>query len=260
LAEHHELYKRAFYYDIALKRDVDAEIDFLIAVYEHYMGHSLRSGIDLACGPGYHARAFAKRGIHSVGLDLHPEMIRFAADQAALDGVKVEWVAADMRSFQLPSPVDMAICMFDGFDALVKNDDLIQHLRSVGVNLAPRGLYLVDITHPREVDYDHYGEFIYKGERDGIQVEIIWGTNNPRPDLVTAVADTEIEIRINDHGKLTIIHDKAKERILFPQDIIVLAELSGVFDVVGWHGDYDIQQPLDYSPKSRRMIAILQKR
>ena len=132
MAEHHELYQRAFYYDIALKRDVGAEIDFLFFVYEHYTGGSLRSVIDLACGPGYHARAFAQRGIRSVGLDLHPEMIQYAADQAAIDGVKVEWVAADMRFFQLSPSVNMAICMFDGLDALVKNEDLIQHLRAVG--------------------------------------------------------------------------------------------------------------------------------
>ena len=91
-------------------------------------------------------------------------------------------------------------------------------------------------------------------------MEILWGTNNPRPDLVTAVVETEIEIRINDRGNLTIIHDTAKERMLFPQELILLAELSGVLEVVGWRGDYDIQQPLDYSPNSRRMIAVMQKR
>jgi len=258
MAEHHELYQRAFYYDIALSRHVGPEIDFLMSVYKRYGGRMLRSVLDLACGPGYHARAFARRRVRAYGLDLHPEMIQYAADRASDDGVEVCWIAADMRNFQLPERVDMAICMFDSIDALVENGDLVQHLRSVGDNLTPGGIYLIDITHPREVDYDHYGDFTYAGERDGIRVEITWGTNNPLPDLVTAVVDTEIEIKIDDHGKITVIHDTAKERMLFPQELILLAELSGVLRVVGWYGDYDINQPLDYSPASRRMICIMQ--
>ena len=258
MAGHHELYRRAFYYDIALARDVSHEIDFLLSVYQRYTGRALQSVLDLACGPGYHARAFARRGVRAVGLDLHPEMIRFATEQASSDGVHVDWITADMRHFQLPEPVDMAICMFDSFDALVKNEDLVQHLRSVGSSLNPEGLYLIDLTHPREVDYDHYADCIYSGERDGIRVEIIWGTNQPRADLVTALVDTEIEVGIDDHGKLTVFHDQAQERMLFPQELVLLAELSGVVRVVGWHGDYNLDQPLDYFPRSRRMISVMQ--
>jgi SAM-dependent methyltransferase len=260
MAEHHELYQRAFYYDIAMRRDIEAEIDFILAVYSHYTGQAMRSVLDLACGPGYHARAFARRGLQSAGLDLRPEMIRFAADRAAEDGVQVSWLAADMRCFKLEKPVDMAIIMFDSIDALVLNEDLVQHLGSVADNLTSGGLYLVDITHPREVDYDHYGDFTYGGERDGIRVEILWGTNGPASDLVSGIVETEIEIHIDDHGRQFVIKDYAKERMLFPQEIVLLAELSGKMKVVGWHGDYDITQPLDYSAKSRRMIAVLQKK
>lgn len=260
MAGHHELYRRAYYYDIALARDVSHEIDFLSSVYRRYIGRQLQSVLDLACGPGYHARAFARRGVRAVGLDLHPEMIRFAAEQASSDGVQVDWIAADMRHFQLAKPVDMAICMFDGIDALVKNEDLVLHLRSVGSSLNPQGLYLIDLTHPREVDYDHYADFIYSGEREGVRVEIIWGTNKPKADLVTAVVDTEIEVRIDDRAKLIVFHDSAQERMLFPQELVLLAELSGALRVVGWHGDYDVDQPLDYSSNSRRMICVMQRR
>lgn len=259
MAEHHELYQRAFYYDIVMDRDVSREIDFLTSVYERYNGGKLGSVLDLACGPGYHARAFAHRGIRAVGLDLRSEMIQFAADKAAQEEIVVTWIAADMRHFTLTAPVDMAFSMFDGFDALLVNEDIVRHLRSVAENLTRGGLYLIDMTHPREVDYDHYGDYIYTGERDGIHVEIIWGTNNPQADLITAVVETEIEIRINDHGQLMVIHDNAKERMLFPQELVLLAELSSAMKVVGWHGDYDIGQPLDHSWKSRRMIAVLQK-
>src|SRR6185503_15291319 len=101
VAEHNQLYQNAIYYDIALRRDVGPEVDFLTEVYRRHTGGDLKSMLDIACGPGYHARAFAKRGIDAWGLDLRPEMIQFAADLAAQDGVSVRWLVGDMRDFTL---------------------------------------------------------------------------------------------------------------------------------------------------------------
>ena len=97
------------------------------------------------------------------------------------------------------------------------------------------------------------------GERDGISVDIRWATNDPAFDLITAVAHVEIEMHVNDHGKEMLIRDSAYERLWTPQDFILLARLSGVLEVAGWHGDVRLDQPLDHSPQSERMIVILQK-
>ena len=67
---------------------------------------------------------------------------------SAAEGVRVEWLAADMRDFRLERPVDLAICMFDGLDALLSNDDIVRHFRAVAGNLGPRGLYVLEYTHP----------------------------------------------------------------------------------------------------------------
>jgi hypothetical protein len=66
-------------------------------------------------------------------------------------------------------------------------------------------------------------------------------------------------MRVNDNGKEFVVSDSADERLMFPQEITLLGELSGALRVVGWYGDFRIDQPLDYSPKSRRMIGVLQK-
>lgn len=217
------------------------------------------SVLELACGPGYHARALAARGVQTVGLDMSQEMLELAGEKATAEGLDITCVKADMRSFQLETPVDMVICMFDGIDALLTNQDLIQNFRTVAGNLNPGGLYLIDLTHPRECDYNHYGDFRYSGERDGLKVEILWATNNPRFDLVSAVAPADIEIRVNDHGEKSLLTDSAFERLVLPQELILLAQLSEALKVMGWHGDYDLTQPLDHTPGSQRMICILQK-
>lgn len=259
MAEHLNLYRRALYYDIALERDVSREVDFVIAAFHHYCSGGLGSVLELACGPGYHARSLALHGVQATGLDLSQEMLDLAAAKAAGEGLDITWVKADMRSFQLETHVDMAICMFDGFDALLTNQDLIQHFRTVAQNLNPGGLYLIDLTHPRQCDYNHYGDFRYSGERDGVKVEIRWATNDPRFDLVSAIARADIEIHINDHGKQSVITDSAVERLVLPQEFILLAQLSEALEVVGWHGDYDLTQPLDHTAGSQRMISILRK-
>ncbi len=260
MAEHINLYQRATYYDIIFDRDVSREADFMSAVTEKYKGTPPSAVLDIACGPGYHAREFARRGLRAVGSDLQPEMIEFARHKDSAEGLETEWLVADMRQFQLEKPVDLAFIAFDGLDALQSNADVIQHLRSVADNLNPWGIYLIDLTHPREVNHFYYAPFHYEGQRDGTRVVIDWGLNNPRYDLVTNVARVELEMRVNTaEGEEIRVRDAAVERLFLPQELILLAELSGVFEVAGWYGGYDLNTPLD-APDARRMIAVMRKK
>jgi SAM-dependent methyltransferase len=259
MAEFNHMYQRATYYDIVFKRDVSRELDFVSDLYYQRQGRSPCSLVDLACGPGYHARAFAKRGGTAYGLDLRAEMTAFADEQARAEGVEVNWLAADMRHFRLEEPVDLIINMFDGIDCLNSNEDLLAHFNAVAHNLTPGGLYLLDVTHPAQVGYGYYGNFTYSGERDGISVEIRWATNKPSVHACTGVAETEIEMHIDDHGQKHIICDCAYERIITAPEIELLCWLSNGLRVLGFYGDFDLNQPLDNSPTSRRMIGVLQK-
>jgi len=260
VAEHNNLYQYVTYYDLLFDRDVSREVDFITRVYHHYTGGELQSALEIACGPGYHARAFARRGLQAVGLDLSPAMIALARAKDTAEGLAVSWLQADMRHFHLDYPVNVAFCLFDGLDALLSDEDIIQHFRSVADSLTPAGLYLIDLTHPRECSFENYFPFRYFTEKNGVSVEINWATNNPRYDLATGAAHVELEMRVNDQGDELIIHDAANERLFFPSEIRLLARLSGVLQVMGWYGDFNLSQPLDYSPASVRMIGILQKK
>lgn len=260
MAEHLNLYQRAQYYDVIFDRDVEREVDFVADAYQRYAQQpGPNSVLDLACGPGYHAISFAARGARAVGLDLRPEMLELGEQKASAKGVQVEWIAADMRTFKLSEPVDAAFIMFDGIDALLTDEDLIEHFQAVAHNLTPGGIYIVDLTHPQDCSMQDYGMFKYHGARNGVEVEINWATNSPRFDLVTGVAEVELEMQIKDNGKPITVQDSAFERFLSPREIQLLAKLSGQLQVVGWHGDHDIDQAFDRSPAARRMIAVLQR-
>ena len=260
MAEYNELYARAVYYDIVFKRDVRPDCDFIQAAFRAKTGRELTSALDIACGPGYHARELARRGVRAVGVDLRPEMIQYARDESRAEGTDVEWLVADMRAIQLDPPVDMALSMYDALDCLVTNVELVEHFQTVARNLTDQGLFLVELTHPRELPYAGYEAFEYAGERDGTSITVTWGANNPRRDPVTGIAEVDVRLHIDDHGESIDVLDHARERFLLPQEIALLAELSGVFDVVGWYGKYSLDQPLTAGDESEWVIGLLQKR
>jgi SAM-dependent methyltransferase len=257
MAEHKRLYRRADYYDIVFDGDVENEIDFVVALYRRHTGAALRSALELACGPGYHARALASRGVRAVGLDLSREMIALAREKAAADGLDVDWLVGDMREFGLGAPVDMAICTLDGIDCLLTDDEIVRHFRAVAANLAPGGLYMIELSHPRDCSAEQYGRFRYEGERNGCRVTIDWANVRPAPRSGERVVEAEVVMLVRENGTEQRFVDRACERFLAADEIVRLARASGALDVCGWYGDFDVDQPFDDTGASRRMIVVL---
>jgi SAM-dependent methyltransferase len=257
MAEHKEIYQRAVYYDIVFCRDVRRDIGFMQAAFQCYAGRELSAILDIACGPGYHARTAARMGLRAVGMDLRPEMLDFAKQQAP--DASVEWLVGNMCDFQLDAPVDMAACFYDSIDAMLTDDMLVDHFRAVAQNLNPRGLYIVECIHPRDCSPTHYGTHRHRGTRDGVLVECVIGTNRPEFDPVTGIGEVEFQMHIFENGQVRNILEKSRERLYSPQTIKLLAEKSGALEVVGWFGDFDLDQPLDNTPGSQGMVGLLQK-
>ena len=259
MGEYNAVYRRAGYYDIIFRRDVSAEAAFLAALFEAVNGRKLRSLVDIACGPGYHARAFARMGGEAFGVDLLPAMVDFARDQARAEGVSCQWLAADMRDFALPKPVDLALNSYDSIDCLLEIDDILAHFRAVARNLAPGGLYVFEHTHPRDCSMWRYGAYSYRGARDGVEVELEWAPDIARLDLVRQVIACEVTMRVRENGETHEFRDRAKERFTMPQEYATLAKLSGALALDRFLGDFRLDQPFDDSPGARRMIGVMRK-
>ncbi|MSP83116.1 MAG: class I SAM-dependent methyltransferase [Alphaproteobacteria bacterium] len=257
MAEYNELYARASLYDIALGRDVSREIAFVQEAFRTLAGRPLGSILEIACGPGYHTRGFARLGVNATGLDLRPEMVAFARELARKNGVAAAWIAADMRDFRLPEPVDAIITMYDALDYLADQDDVIAHFRNVAANLKPDGVYILEFTHPHDTGFADYGSFRYEGVRDGVRVVIEWANNNPAYEPDTLVADVEVTLRVTEKGREQVFVDRARERMFTAPEIRALARLSGALRVVRTWGDFRLDRPLDSGPPPRKMILAL---
>jgi SAM-dependent methyltransferase len=257
VGEYIDIYRRASYYDIVFRRDVSGEVQFLIDLYQNYNRRPLRSMIDIACGPAYHAKAFAARGIKACALDLQPEMIEFARSlDPEYDGL-IHYLASDMRDYTLPAAVDLALNSFDSIDCLETHDQIINHFRAVARNLTPGGLYVIEVTHPRDCSMSDYGHFQYKGERNGVSVVLDWAVNGPKADPATQVIECEVIMTVVENGQRQTFRETARERFATLQEYSALAKLSGAMSLAGAFGDYRLDQPFDNSPAARRMIIVL---
>jgi SAM-dependent methyltransferase len=100
--------------------------------------------LDLGCGPGAHAIAFARLGHRVTGVDTSPRLLDRARASSRAAGVEVEWVEADMRAFQRPAGFDL-ICSL--YASLGYFDDLANRrvLENVCASLAPQGVFVLDI-------------------------------------------------------------------------------------------------------------------
>jgi hypothetical protein len=157
--------------------------------------------------------------------------------------------------------VDLTFCSLDGIDCLLTDAEVIEHLGVVARNLTPGGLYVIELSHPRDCSVDHYADSRYAGTRDGCSVVIDYGTNRPleaNHDM-GKVVNVEVTMRVRRNGQERVFVDQALERLLTLDDITELVRQSATLELCALYGDFHIGQPFDAGPSSRRLIVVLRK-
>jgi SAM-dependent methyltransferase len=258
-----ELYELACAY-----RDIPAEVAALQAwVAKHYTGPggTARSVLELAAGPAEHAREFASRGLRATALDQSPAMCGYAAGQAKAAGVDLEVVEGDMRDFRLTGgdgegrEFDLIITMLNSLCHLFTLDDLVRHLKSVAAQLAPGGLYIVELAHPA----DFFAPVPrtsseWEVESGGLRAQVRWGGKGDRIDPLTQVTDEHMTITATAaDGTVRTVSDVVPNRFWTLTEFTAALELAGTLGLVASYGDFDQTTALD-APTAWRMILILQ--
>lgn len=105
-----------------------------------------RSVLDLACGTGTVAMAFAQQGWEVYGIDGSSAMLDQARRKAQENPVQPAVSQQDMRAFVLPHAVDLVTCLYDSLNYMLTADDLGQVFRRVGHALRPGGLFMADMN------------------------------------------------------------------------------------------------------------------
>ncbi|NIN00546.1 MAG: methyltransferase domain-containing protein [candidate division Zixibacteria bacterium] len=102
------------------------------------------SVLDLCCGPGRHSLELARRGFSVVGVDRTETYLEKARKQAETEGLDVEFIREDMRSYCKPDSFDAAINLFTsfGFFEDKKEDETV--IQNVNRSLKGGGIFLID--------------------------------------------------------------------------------------------------------------------
>ena len=135
-----EIYDRSGQISFSLRM-----IPYLLDILER-RGFAGQTMLDLACGTGTVALAFASRGWRVYGVDRSPSMLAQARRKAEEVGLNLLLSEQDMRSFILPERVDLITCLFDSLNYLLTVEDLQQAFSRVATHLAPGGLFVCDMN------------------------------------------------------------------------------------------------------------------
>ncbi len=103
--------------------------------------------LDAACGTGMHAIRLAQRGFQAAGADLSAGMVARAVQNAAAEGVSVDFRAAGFgglaRAFADQPPFDALLCLGNSLPHVLTPAALAETLADFRACLRPGGLLLV---------------------------------------------------------------------------------------------------------------------
>jgi len=115
------------------------------AVEKHHI--KIDSMVDVACGTGILAIAMAERGIRTFGIDLSEEMLKRAKAKVRGRKLPLTLSCQDMRSFRLPTGVELATCFFNSLNHLLALEDLLNTFRCVHRALKNGGFFIFDLNN-----------------------------------------------------------------------------------------------------------------
>ena len=138
-------------YDAAFSWDRSQEASTYLRVATSRIGKPPRSVAELACGTGPLARLWASQGLEAYGMDRSVPAIRRARELSREIVPPGHWILGDLRDFQLPRRVEMAVVPLDSLGYLVEEEDFMRFFHAAWRCLAPGGILAVDLTlHPVE--------------------------------------------------------------------------------------------------------------
>lgn len=121
------------------------EVEFYAELAREAQSNGLRT-LEVTCGTGRITAPMARAGIRMVGLDVSPAMLARARQRS--EGLDIEWVEGDMRSFDLHEQFGLVTIPVGSFQLMVSVEDQLASLRCIHRHLAPGGRLAFEIENP----------------------------------------------------------------------------------------------------------------
>jgi SAM-dependent methyltransferase len=208
------------YLRYSFTKGTQQEVEFLLELLQLEAGARV---LDVGCGPGRHAVAFAKAGMQVTGVDVSRKFLDIAAESARKAGVGASFFQVDARQMPFDDEFDAVISICQGAFGLMGDDDALVMRRMMesarkGTPVALTAFSsLYEAAHPRAgatIDADNgvVHELAAIEDESGTEhrVDLWTGVYTPRelrlmaigvglvPEAVYSVGPGEFERRVPD--------------------------------------------------------------
>ncbi len=162
------------YYDLLYEdKNYSKEVEFVSSIIRR-RAPDARTVLDLGCGTGIHACAFAREGYQVTGLDRSAEMLRIARERHETVGAngsgRVDFRQGDIRDFKLDRRFDIVVALFHVISYLPANSDLEAAFAQIREHLKPGGLLIFDYWYGPAVLTDRPAPRIKTFDNDDIKI------------------------------------------------------------------------------------------
>ncbi|RBP46829.1 class I SAM-dependent DNA methyltransferase [Garciella nitratireducens] len=159
-------------YDILMMEDIDyfKWAKYLEEIFDYWKCKP-KNIIDLACGTGNITISLAQMGYDMVGIDISQDMLAIAEQKARKLSIDIQWLHQDMKRFQGFRDRDAIICVCDGMNYILKENDLKEIFSRIYSSLRKNGIFVFDMNSKYKIEKIFAGQtFAYGGEK----VSYIW--------------------------------------------------------------------------------------
>jgi SAM-dependent methyltransferase len=236
-------------------REIAEEVRFLRRIWRRHLTRPVRRVLDLACGNSPHGQILARDGIEVAGIDRSPTMI--AAGRRESKGA-VRFYRRPIERFRVPERLfDAAFFMSETFPVMTDNRDIVSHLRSVGRLLKRGGLYCIDVDRQDGIRATRPHNLWDRSLRIGDARVKVRGVHRPMPWHSGIYSNFEITCSIKLPGRQVETRDVVPIRYTLPCTLDLLAQASGMFEMIATYTDLSFSKPLDRC--YRRWWAVLKR-
>ena len=206
-----------------------------------YCGLAQRIGgpvLEIACGSGLVTVPIAAASLEVTGLDLARPMLEHARKKAERQRLKIHWVEADARSFDLATKYQFILLTGNAFQAFLRREDQEALLASVKRHLAPHGIFAFETRNPSGHDLATHPEEEFDQSYlsvEGFQVAVSFTQGyDPIKQVMYWTSYRRWHDGARSHQKETHIAC----RFTYPQELEALLHYNG-FQIIEQYGDWE---------------------
>lgn len=207
--------------------------------------------LELACGTGALAVAFAKEGYDVTALDLSEEMLMIASNRAIEADVPVQFVEGDMLDLEGIGSYQAVTCFSDSLCYMPDEQSVQQVFDGVVQILAEDGVFIFDVHSQYQIN-DVFPDYSYHYQTD--EFAFLWDSY-PGEQKDSIEHFLTFFVQEEEDGHFTRYDELHKERTYSLETYQMMLESAG-FQKIEIMADFMDAEP---NEKSRRWFFVCQK-